>query len=110
MAGAGQRRNRLTFQRRTSPSVTRGAQTVTYPTLAVVWGRVVPRSAAEGLQAERLANVVTYDVEILWSETMATVRAQDRFMWKGRTYEIEGPIDTDERRKYLRMTAREATS
>ena len=100
-------RHRVAVESAAGVSDEAGGETVTWDTLATLWARIEPTSAAERIVAGHLSGVVTHDITFRWREDIA---GGMRVAYRGRTFRILAVYDPDETRRYLVAKASEETT
>ena len=89
---------RLTIQQATEVIDTFGEPDQTWSTLAVVWGKVKPISAAETYSAQQVGMTVNHEV---WIRHRSGVIPKMRILFGTRTLEIDGVVNLDERGDFM---------
>ncbi len=75
-----------------------------WSTIATVWARVEEMSAGEQYRNQQINSSAQWAVTIRFR---ADVSVNQRIEWRGRTFEIAGRPNPDERRRFLRLSCKE---
>lgn len=102
----GALRERLVIQQKATTTDSQGGRSVSWSTLATVWGQLVPLNAAERLHAKAIGSVQTYRFRL---RTRHDVTPSMRLQWTPRwpsgagaqTLEISGVLPEDSGRDYI---------
>lgn len=101
---AGQLRDRLTIQRPVkTPGQSWGPQT-SYTTLATVWAGVTPKASTEKADPKGVETLNRFEIR---TRFIAGITTEHRIEWKGRTLDIVGVTDADNRGRELIIEAAE---
>lgn len=100
----GNLRHRITIEQRTLASDGMGGSTETWSTLATLWAKVEPKSAKHKWIAESLTEITTHVITI---RNRDDIDSSMRIKWDGRTFQIEGSYDRDERDRFRIIAASE---
>lgn len=84
---AGDLRHRVTIQRRSAATGTRGQSTESWSTLMVRWGQVEELSGVEGERARKIIATATHVVRMR-KPRGETLTAKDRIVFRGATLNI----------------------
>ena len=105
---AGDLDRRVTFLRATSEPNELNELIETWAPLATVWAGVTPASDGERLRAQQVGAYITARFLIRYSALAATITAQDRILYGGRTYGISGAKEIGRREGFEITAAGEA--
>lgn len=84
-----------------------GARVLTFLSAGVtVWGSLESAGANESMEKDGVTHVRRYRV-ILRAQEIANVPVTARLIYNGRTFEIDGISDPDERTQMINLTVRE---
>lgn len=75
-----------------------------WSSVATVWAQVEEMSAGEQYRREQISTSAQFAVTIRFR---ADVTVNQRVAWRGRTFEITGRPNPDERRRFLRLPCKE---
>jgi len=107
---AGQLRDRVTIQQKTSVRDAQGGRAVTWDRLTTVWARVQPLRASEALQAAAVRASVLYRVTVRYR---ADIQPTMRLLWipfrasTAKTLEIQGVTPENGGREFLALSCAE---
>lgn len=107
MAGettAGELRERVTVQRRSSTRDAIGGQIEIWQVRATLYAKVQPMSAGEQYRRSQLQAKADWKVTIRYN---GDVLPTDRLSWRGKTLEIKGILNPDMRRRFLDLACEE---
>lgn len=113
---AGQLRERVGFQRRTTiddgAGNTEGAWPADGEYFHVCAARFRPINGREEVLAQKLSGVQPYEITVRRSRATAEVLTTDRAVWlrTGETFDITAKQNPDERRLFLSFLARKGTA
>jgi len=102
--GVHQLRHRITIQNRTQSSDGMGGVTESWSTFATVWASIDPMKAGEVFWARHIESRVTHKVMIRYLNGLTTSM---RFTFGGRTFQIKGIRNLEERRQWMEIVAEE---
>ncbi len=88
-------RNLVTIQQRSTTESTPWDDTVTWADHVERWADVKPVSAKERMRNQGPSSEATYTMALRWEDDLLS--DQDRIVWDGRTFDIVGIINVDER-------------
>ena len=104
---AGKLRHRILLQTKTVSRDTFGAETVTWTTLATVWGSVEPMRGQEFIESQRAWAEVDTRMRIRYRDGLVpTMRAT----WSGHVYDVKAVIEVEERKREVQLMCREVVS
>jgi SPP1 family predicted phage head-tail adaptor len=104
----GQLRHRVEVQRRNRTADGYGGWTNTWETKGYFYARVEPVSAREALFAMQLDHRITHRVTMRYCENPdISPMTDDRIVHKGRTFNIMGVRDIEERIRYFQLDCEE---
>lgn len=84
-----------------------GARVLTFVTASLtVWGSLEAAGATESMEKDGVTHVRRYRV-MLRAQEAANVPVTARLVYNGRTFEIDGLSDPDERTQMINLTVRE---
>jgi SPP1 family predicted phage head-tail adaptor len=108
---SGRLRQRATILRASVVADGRGGQIKTWAPVATVSTEILPMSAREQEQAQRLVASVTHAYTLRYSSVTRTLTPQDTRLWcGGKTYEIATVIDDAIRHQVITGTAIEVAA
>jgi SPP1 family predicted phage head-tail adaptor len=108
---AGRLRQRVAILAATATADGRGGQAKTWAQTATVSGEILPMSAREQDEAQRLVATVTHSYALRWSSATRSLTPKDTRLWcGGRTYEIATVIDEGARHQVVSGTATEVAA
>jgi SPP1 family predicted phage head-tail adaptor len=100
---AGKMRQRVTI---VAPGTTRDTFGGTTPgggnVIGNVWAEVTALSGRDAVAAQSFSSIATHKVTIRWMANV-TAKCQVKFVGRNRTFQIEAPLDPDERQKVLHL-------
>jgi len=84
-----------------------GARELTFATFGLtIWGSLEAAGATESMEKDGVTHVRRYRV-IMRAKDAASVPVTARLVYNGRTFEIDGLSDPDERTQMINLTVRE---
>lgn len=101
---AGPLDRRITIERATATTDAFGGETLTWATVATVWGSREDVTDGERWRAAEVAATITTRFRIRWSSDVSSVSPKDRLVCEGRTYQIHH-VKEIQRRTGLEITA-----
>jgi SPP1 family predicted phage head-tail adaptor len=72
--------------------------------LATVWAKVAPMSAGEQYRRQQIQASASWRVTIRYR---SDVKAQNRVVWQGRTFEVKGVTSPDLHKRFLELACEE---
>ena len=103
---AGDLRHEIVLETPTETSDGIGTMTTTWSTFKTVRAAVWPLKGAEYLAAMQTTSEITHKIRIRY---LANVTSKLRIKWGSRYFDIQAPINPDERDIYIDMICRETT-
>lgn len=103
-ASAGQLRFRVELQRATETRDAIGGVVETWETYATVWAAVEQMSARESWWRQQMNASAAWRVTLRW---LAGVTTKHRVLWQGRTFEVRGVTDVEQRRVFIELACDE---
>jgi SPP1 family predicted phage head-tail adaptor len=101
---AGDLRNRVELQEKQVTKSARGAELVTWTTVAHLWAAIDPLSGRESLDGKQEQSEIIHRMRIRYRpETVAV----NRIKWGARLFDIQAVTHTQERRRETVLTLRE---
>lgn len=102
--GAGELDQRVRIVQATAARDRIGGLVETWATLATVWAKVEPLSAREAYYRAQVNAGATWRVVMRFR---SDVTPRQRIAWNGRTFEIRGVTDPDNRRRMIELACDE---
>lgn len=101
---AGTLRHRVTIQQATETQNSYGEIVQTWTTVATVWGAIEARGMRESFTASQQFATADHVITI---RHRSDVTPKMRLVYGSRTFDIEGAVDPDGRKRELRLYVRE---
>ena len=101
---AGQLRHRFRLESATETRSESGAVVRTWAEYAKVWGKIEPREGREYSESDKLKAQTTHVATI---RHQPDIQANHRIIARGRTFQIEGITNVDERDREMMLQLRE---
>ena len=95
---------RVTLQSQTTTTDGAGSISTTWTTVATIWARMKPVSAAQVALAGRDDGVREYD---MIARFRTDVNSTWRVLWDGRKFDVRSVVNKDEQRIYITARVRE---
>ncbi len=92
---------RVSIQKETRTADGAGGFTRTWATIAVVWGKLTPKSGGESLDAQQQTNEQRFVLKIRHRTDVSTAK---RVLISGDAYNITNAFNIDQKRRYLTAT------
>ena len=103
----GDKRHLLTFETRAEALDVYGEATLTYTTLATVWGKLEAVTARERFESQQNRSEVSHKITVRYGSSYAGLKAEDRITLGSRVFDIVQPIDREGRTRELEILALE---
>jgi SPP1 family predicted phage head-tail adaptor len=100
----GDLRERIALQRESRSRDRAGGFVTSWLTVATVWARVAPVSTGERFMRQQMQASAEWKVTIRYRSDLSP---KMRVVWNGRTFEIRGMPNPDERRRFLDLACDE---
>jgi SPP1 family predicted phage head-tail adaptor len=109
-ARAGRYRQRITLQTKVEARDALGTPAPVWSDVLTFYGRVVPVSAAEPINAAQFGGRADHSIECRYLGAAIVPAVADRLAFRGRVLDLVGVLDVDSLHRVYRLYAVEATT
>ena len=107
VAATGQMRERVTIQAPTITGTPSGDQITVYSDFLTLWARMEPKRVNAIAEALRETVKRDWNCTIRYRTDVRSYEGKLRVVWRGRYFNAQGDISTDEQRQFLMITLEE---
>lgn len=108
MIRAGELRHRVALQANQPTVNDYGEEINLFVTYVTVWGAIKDLSVTETQNSNQTQGISTHTVTIRHSTEAAVVKAADRLVINGRTFEVVGATNIEDRNRQIDILCKEA--